>query len=129
MRFVFLHLPVIGDESVRAAEATECAGEQDLFWEYHDSLFDNWDGENQGAFADVNLLRFASDLGMNRSMFQECLDSRRYLERIGTHRQLALSINVSSTPTVIIDNQLMVGLREFEEYKEQIELAILRQSG
>ena len=125
---MFLHLPVLGDESVRAAEAAECAGEQDRFWEYHDTLFDNWDGENEGAFADTNLVEFASIVGIDEAAFVECLDSRRYLERIGQHRQLAESINVSRTPTVIVDNQIIADLREFETYAEQLELAILRRS-
>ena len=126
---MFLHLPIIGDESVRAAEASECAGEQDRFWEYHDTLFENWNGENQGAYADENLVGFAVNVGIDETRFRECLDSRRYLELIGTHRQLARSINVGATPTVIIQNQVLPGLRDFEEYRQQMELAIARQSG
>ena len=29
----------LGDESQYAAEASECAADQDAFWEYHDKLF------------------------------------------------------------------------------------------
>lgn len=126
---MFLHLPVIGDESVRAAEAAECAGEQNRFWEYHDTLFENWNGENQGAYADKNLIRFADQVGLDQPGFVECLESRRHLERIGAHRNLARSIDVSSTPTIIIDNQVLPGLRDFEEYQEQLELAIARRNG
>ncbi len=128
MRFIFLHLPVLGEESVRAAEATECAGEQDRFWEYHDALFENSGGESGETFADANLVRFASDLSLDIPAFQDCLDSRRYLERIGVHRQLARSINITATPSVIVENQVMSGLRDYTEYQQQIDLALTNRS-
>jgi len=40
VRFVYRHMAFLGDESQWAAEASECAGEQAKFWEYHDKLFD-----------------------------------------------------------------------------------------
>ena len=126
MRFIFLHLPVLGEESVRAAEAVECAGEQDLFWEYHDVLFEDWDGGNDGTSVDASLIRLAVGVGLDPPEFQECLDSRRYLERIGVHRQMARSINITSTPSVIIGNQVLPGLREYAAYRDQIELALAR---
>ena len=40
----------LGEESQWAAEASECAGDQGQFWQYHDKLFESQNGENQGAF-------------------------------------------------------------------------------
>ena len=124
VRFVFLHLPILGDESIRAAEAAECAGEQQQFWKYHDLLFENGNGENQGAFADTNLLRFVDDMGLDGEAFRTCLASRRFLERIGTHRQLAKSIDVNSTPTVVVNNVIIPGLRDFATYRDAIDRAL-----
>ncbi|RME42104.1 MAG: DsbA family protein, partial [Chloroflexi bacterium] len=50
VRFGYQHFAFLGTESEWAAEASECAGEQNAFWEYHDLLFERWGGENQGAF-------------------------------------------------------------------------------
>ena len=121
---MFLHLPVLGDESIRAAEAAECAGEQHRFWEYHDVLFENANSENQGTFADANLLRFSDGLGLDGEEFLSCLASRRFLERIGTHRQLARSIDVDATPTIVVDNVIIPGLREFATYRDAIDQAL-----
>lgn len=41
----------IGPESRDAANAARCATDQDRFWEYHDLLYRNQAGENQGAFS------------------------------------------------------------------------------
>ena len=65
VRLEFHHYAFIGAESVRAAEAAECANEQDMFWPYHDILFLNQRGENQGAFSDLALHNFAVALKMD----------------------------------------------------------------
>ena len=45
-----MHMAFLGQESQWAAEASECAADQDAFWPYHDKLFASQSGENQGAF-------------------------------------------------------------------------------
>src|SRR3989344_6092423 len=52
--FVWRDFAFLGEESFRSAEAARCAGEQGKFWEYHDYLFNNQKGENEGAFSDQN---------------------------------------------------------------------------
>ena len=59
VRFVYRHYPFLGEESVWAAEATECAGDQGMFWEYHDILYEKWAGTNVGAYSYNNLVGFA----------------------------------------------------------------------
>jgi protein-disulfide isomerase len=39
LRLLFRNFPILGEESVYAAAAAVCAGEQDAFWEYHRTLF------------------------------------------------------------------------------------------
>ena len=56
--YVFRQYPFIDDrapgaESDQAANASLCAAEQGRFWDYHDFLFANWNGENQGSFRDL----------------------------------------------------------------------------
>ena len=55
VKWVFNHFAFLGDESIRAAEASECASDQGKFWEYANTLFANQAGENQGAFRDEKL--------------------------------------------------------------------------
>jgi protein-disulfide isomerase len=105
VRFVFRHLPFIGDESFQAAEASECADEQGAFWEYHDKLFVEWKGENVGAYSDENLVRFADDLGLDTTTFEECLDSGKYEDKVSEQRDRGGDIGVKSTPTVFVDGE------------------------
>lgn len=52
----------LGDESLKAAEAARCAGDQGKFWDYYDYLFARQKGENQGNFSNLNLKTFAKEL-------------------------------------------------------------------
>jgi len=78
VKLVFRHMALIGQESIWAAEASECANDQGKFWEYHDKLFENQHGENQGDFSIDNLKRFAQELGLDTQSFNLCLDSREH---------------------------------------------------
>ena len=64
VKFAFRHYAFLGQESNFAAEASECANEQGKFWEFHDYLFKNQQGENQGAFTKDKLKGFAATLGL-----------------------------------------------------------------
>ena len=106
---------------MRAAEASECAGEQGKFWEYHDTLFLNWRGENVGAFSDENLKRFARDLGLDMEEFNRCLAERRYLPRIQQDFRDGQALGVRGTPTFFIDGQVIRGLQDYEVFKGVID--------
>jgi protein-disulfide isomerase len=62
IKFVHRDFAFLGLESLKAAEAARCAGDQNKFWEYHDYLYTHQNGENQGNFSDPNLKSFAGSL-------------------------------------------------------------------
>jgi protein-disulfide isomerase len=76
--FVFQDFAFLGPESTRAAEAAKCAGAQGKFWDYHDTLYQSQNGENQGAFADPKLKGFAKTLGLDITQFNTCLTTKKY---------------------------------------------------
>jgi protein-disulfide isomerase len=121
VRFVWRPLPVLGNESMRAAEAAECAREQGKFWEYHDMLYDNWGGVNQGAFSDFNLKRFAQQLGLETQTFNACFDTRRYFARLQEEVKAARLLGIQSVPSLFINTQRFEGLRDYSVYKSAIE--------
>lgn len=62
IRLISRDFAFLGDESLKAAEAARCAGDQGKFWEYHDYLFTHQNGENKGNFSNLNLKTFAKEL-------------------------------------------------------------------
>jgi protein-disulfide isomerase len=121
VKLVFHPVALIGEESLSAAEAAECANEQGRFWDYHDKLFENQHGENQGAFSMDNLKRFAQELGLNTQTFDQCLDSGKYQDLIKAETKDAVDKGLHSTPTFIIGSQTFEGLGSYDEVKGVIE--------
>ena len=115
MQVAFFHFAFLGDESQWAAEAAECAGEQDAFWDFYDYLFSHQNGENQGAFSIENLKSFAADMDLDTKDFNECLDSGRYTALVQNMSNIARQLGVQSTPTFAINGQGVVGAKDFTE--------------
>lgn len=118
-RLVYRHFIVIGQESVIAAMGSECAAEQDGFWEFHDALFDNWAGANSGAFLYDNLLGYAEDLGLDGALFDECMQSGRAFERVRTEHIDAEDQGINATPTVFVNGKRVSG--DYDAFRQAIE--------
>ena len=108
------------DESTRAAEASECANDQGKFWEYADTLFSNQAGENQGAFSDANLAKFAKQLGLDMDKFNACMSDRRYLGKIQSNTNDSQARGVAQTPTVFINGKKYVGAISLVQFETAI---------
>ncbi len=108
VQLVFRDFPFLGgfvqpyvaakDESLNAAMAARCAGDQGQFWQYHDYLFAHQSGENEGAFSVANLESFASTLGLNTNTFNQCLTSNKYAQAVAASKAEATSAGVTGTP-------------------------------
>ncbi len=121
MRFAYRHFPFLGQESDWAAEASECAGQQDQFWPFHDKLFAEWRGEGTGAFAIPNLKRFAEELGLDTVAFNACIDSGGGADQVAGDRQSGADRGVRTTPTVFINGVQVTGNQPFEVFQTIIE--------
>lgn len=127
MRIGYWHFPFLGDESFTAAEASECAADQDAFWEYHDALFENQGGENQGAFSVENLKKIAGDLNLDQEAFDECLDTNKYTSLVQDQANVARSLGVSSTPAFLINATPVMGSLPFQDFQQIIEGELAKQ--
>jgi protein-disulfide isomerase len=133
VRFVYRDFAFLGDESVAAAEAAECADEQGTFWPYHDRLYNFiWDtyfakgqnGENVGAFSTSNLQRLAAEVGLDTARFSECFSSRRYRAEVEKDIADGRAAGASGTPTTFINGRMLVGALPFSQFASAIEEAL-----
>ncbi len=124
MRFGYVHFAFLGDESLWAGAASECAAEQDKFWEYHDLLFERWEGENQGAFSKERLKAFAAELDLDTQAFNECVDSGRAEELVRQESNFARDIGVRSTPTFAVNGRPIQGALPYAQFQEVIDEAL-----
>jgi len=122
-RFVFHHMAFLGPESIRAAEAAECAGDQGRFWAYHDALYAAQNGENRGTFGTDHLKQFATSIALDQGAFNSCLDSDKYVTRVQQETLAGMQLGVNSTPTLFVNGQ-RVALTTRQDPVETIRLAV-----
>lgn len=118
IRLVYRDFPLssIHPNATSAAYAANCAREQDVFWDYHDKLFDSELGLNTEAYQE-----YASQLGIDTEAFSECLESGRYQQEVQADFDFAANLGVRSTPTFFINGIAVVGAQPFEVFQQVID--------
>jgi protein-disulfide isomerase len=93
---VFFDYPLesIHPYAFKAAEAVQCAGDQDKLWEMHDRLF-----ANQNALTLAQLKQHAAAIGLDSSMFDACLTSGEHEADIRNDMAVGARIGISATPS------------------------------
>jgi len=120
VKYVFRDFPLgFHPHAKPAAMASECAHEQDKFWEYHDELFEN--NENLG---DDLYLQIAADLGLDIEQFQTCLESEKYSEEVDKDLADGQKYGISGTPGFFINGKLISGAQPYSVFKDAIEQAL-----
>lgn len=122
--FSFIDKPTALKESHKAAEAAFCAMDQNAFWKYHDILFANQTGENVGDFVDKRLVAFAEKIGLDKTVFKDCLNSGKYAQRVEDEYQLGQQAGVDSTPSFFIDGQRFKVQISFNELFQALDNAV-----
>lgn len=129
--YTYYHFPFLDDTSVsnesdQSANASMCAAEQGRFWDYHDIVYTNWNGVNQGAFRDKRLLAFAEELGLNMEQFEACFDENRYKDEINQDIASARELGVNSTPSVFVNGKLLTPgfVPSFSDVQQAVETAL-----
>jgi protein-disulfide isomerase len=125
VRLVFRHKAFLGEESIQAAAASECAAEQGQFWPYHDRLYAEQNGRNAGAFSKTNLKRFGAELGLDRASFDACVDDGLAVARIRAEAQAADQRGVTKTPTLFVNGQKIEGVPTWELLRHTIEQSLV----
>jgi protein-disulfide isomerase len=87
---------------VLAAEASHCAKDQGKFWEYHNEIYKNWNGERTGWVTRESLARFANTVGLDSEQFNVCLDSAKYRQQILDTYDFGKKIGINATPSFLI---------------------------
>ena len=88
-----------------AAEASYCAADQGKYWDYHNEVYKNWNGENTGWVNKDSLRQFANNINITDLMvFSDCLDSHKHSEIVKNNTELARTLGISSTPTFVLFN-------------------------
>jgi protein-disulfide isomerase len=131
-RALFHHpLVQIHKSAEKAAEAAECAGQQDMFWQMHKSLF-----EDQAHLELADLQRRGRRLALDEGKFQGCLDADAPAIRQQAAEAEAFSLR--GTPAFLVGRRLpdgrvkvlaaFAGLPTYDLASRKIQEALTEQS-
>ena len=103
------------DESLELAAGARCAAQQDRYWQFHDYVFWNQGRENRGDHSEAFIARVAAAAGVEKAAFDGCLAGSDVRASITGQTQAALASGVSSTPTLIVNGQSIVGVPQYDQ--------------
>jgi protein-disulfide isomerase len=118
--YIVVDTNVGGRESRDAAEASECAAEQGRFWDFHQIVFANQQGEGRGAFSERRLKAMADTIGLDTTQFNQCFDSGRHADAVRADEASAQQFGINSTPTVFINGVLLPNPLDFNAYAQAL---------
>jgi len=121
VRYIIRDLPLPFHQfSEITAEAAKCAG-ADKYMAYHDLLFTNQDKWSTMTSVDETLVGYAKSLGINESMFRDCLISGAQKAAVTADNELAGKGGLGGTPSFVINGKILVGAQPFSAFKAAID--------
>jgi len=125
LHFKDLPLEAIHPWAKQAAVAGRCFLKQkpDLFWQYHDWIF-----ENQAQITPENikakLLEFARGASADVLQLNRCLDSPETAAEVDRSIAEALQLGVNSTPTLLVNGRMLSGRLSWPQLKGIIDFEL-----
>ena len=114
VKIVFRDLPSY-DDSIVLSLAAHCANEQDKFWAMHDKLYAQ---QSTDLTTDANnLLTIAKQIGLDVQELINCIDEKRYLDKIQDSFIDAQSLGATGTPTWFVNGQKIEGVVTLAEWE------------
>jgi protein-disulfide isomerase len=123
-------LGAMSPDSIRAAGAALCAGDQGRFLEYQDALFRAWreQEEDYAVFSVEALINLAAVLGLDEAAFTTCLNSNANKTEVEENMDMAQADGVRTLPAFLVGNITIQGYKPLDTYIEAIEEALEAQS-
>ena len=129
VRMIFKDYNIIGPDSVNASNGAHCANDQGLFWEYHDILYSNWTGENNGWASSKNLEKFAQEIGLDMETWSDCMTNGIHSKTILASNDDAKDLGITGTPAFFVigpdgKTTRIAGAQPFEVFENIFEAEI-----
>ncbi len=118
INFEFRPMAFVAPGSTLADEGAYCAVDQAKFWDYHDAMYNYvWTNAFSKGIdpttttiltADI-IKQIAPTAGLDTASFNSCLDSGQYAAKVAKATSDAQSLDVVSTPYIMVNGQHFQG--------------------
>jgi protein-disulfide isomerase/rhodanese-related sulfurtransferase/uncharacterized membrane protein len=121
VRFYFREYPLakLHEFAEKAAEAAECAADQNKFWPMHDRMY-----AASGELAVVQLKYYAQDIGLDTAKFNACLDGGEKAALIQGDIADGKAAHINATPTFYINGQEHIGGLRLQDFATVVDAAL-----
>jgi protein-disulfide isomerase len=120
-------LSFLGDESIRAANASFCAADEGQYLDFHHALYAVQSPlENSGFWSNETLVNIGKKIGITSKSFEDCVTKGSKIEVVKANYDSMSKFGVQGTPTVFINGKKWERTQnEFslEEFKAAVEAA------
>lgn len=115
IQLTYMHYPLpMHQWAGLAHQAGECANQQGKFWEYHDKVYAQQAVWSAAKNPSELLIAYAKDAGVDLDKFGGCLSDPVITKKILDEKAKGQALQVSSTPTIFINGERVVGPMEME---------------
>lgn len=123
VRLVYYYFPLsgMGEPSIRAAEAAEEARVQGKFWQMSHLLF-----TNQHAFEEVDLARYAQQIGLDMTKYAAAMDQRTHRNAVMADKRVGEASGILSTPSVFVNGRPFGMARTLENFNLRVDMEAQR---
>lgn len=125
VHFVYRHFPLsFHPNAMPAAEASQCAHEQEKFWPMHDAIF-----AAQRELSKDKLRELATQVGLDMAKYEDCLGSGRGRKLVEEDMQKAGEAGVGGTPSFYINGYSFEGNPNVAGLSQAIDAELARLKG
>lgn len=109
VNYIYYQFPFLDDRSTdkaadRASLASECAAEQNQFWNYKNLLYTN-QTTAANPFSAARLEAFAKSLDLDLTQFKACMSENRYQSKLDEGLDKGAEMDVQGTPSVFVNGE------------------------
>lgn len=120
-------LSFLGDESVRAANASFCAADEGQFLDFHKAIYAVQSPlENSGFWSNETLVKMGKKIGITSTSFESCVNKGSKVDLVQANYDSMSKFGVQGTPTVFINGKKWERSQNafvLEEFKAAVEAA------
>jgi protein-disulfide isomerase len=99
-------LSFLGDESVRAANASFCAADEGQYLDFHKAIYAvQSQVENSGFWSNETLVEMGKKIGITSKAFQDCVTKGSKVDLVQANYDSMTKFGVQGTPTVFINGK------------------------
>jgi protein-disulfide isomerase len=99
-------LSFLGDESVRAANASFCAADEGQFLDFHKAMYAVQSPlENSGFWSNETLVKMGKKIGITSTTFENCVNKGSKVDLVQANYDSMSKFGVQGTPTVFINGK------------------------